>query len=334
MKRRRRQTTITDLDYDVLKYIMVLVAMSEDGPANIARALPVCKFFMRLAGDEEVLKAVSFDNLKIFDRLKLFQQYNGLLTRCSLAGNAAAEYLFAKLMLVSCSQLLESGRKLLSLEMSSIDEESFNSISKRVSEASSFMAHFDITRASSSKVFPRHSNHYQLLRRFLCHCSHDDFSQMQQHIRSYFDRYIERSDHLIFIHVINNMKNSCSSLRDLERITTILKNLNYKRRVLEQLRPNGTENKEKFKTFLEQCRDFAVCRLLLEVECKERGLNGGLILRGDLKEFRAAYREAVGHFEMYRSHAISVIDDIFFEVCHAPQLQSTRLFLPLQYSVS
>ncbi|KAL6995117.1 hypothetical protein U1Q18_005253, partial [Sarracenia purpurea var. burkii] len=94
MKAMRRM--ITDLPFDVLKFIMILMVKSSDGAANLARAISVCSVFMKVGEDEDVLKAVYFQNVDVWNNRALFQQANGLLHRCAQVGNEAAQYVLAK----------------------------------------------------------------------------------------------------------------------------------------------------------------------------------------------------------------------------------------------
>ncbi|XP_059642394.1 uncharacterized protein LOC132284321 [Cornus florida] len=87
---KRKKTRITDLHSDVLKHIMVFVAASLDGAANLARAKTVCKYFKELAEDTDILKAVEFDNVRPSRINRSFWQSNGLLVRCACANNLNA----------------------------------------------------------------------------------------------------------------------------------------------------------------------------------------------------------------------------------------------------
>ncbi|CAK9146876.1 unnamed protein product [Ilex paraguariensis] len=88
MKRRRR--SISDLNSDVLKVIIIFAAKSADGAATFARATSICKLFKELANDTDILKAVEFSNVMIAGIDGSFWQSNGLLIRCARAGNVIA----------------------------------------------------------------------------------------------------------------------------------------------------------------------------------------------------------------------------------------------------
>ncbi|XP_058226308.1 uncharacterized protein LOC131335115 [Rhododendron vialii] len=88
--RKRKRTSITDLNADVLRLIMVFVAKSSDGAGSFARATSVCKGFMEIAEDTEVLKAVVFDKQSVSGFDESFWKINGLLSKCSSARNVGA----------------------------------------------------------------------------------------------------------------------------------------------------------------------------------------------------------------------------------------------------
>jgi len=69
---------------------MLFVAKSSDGAGSFARAITVCKGFMEIADDKEILRAVVFDreNAAGFD--ESFWKINGLLSKCSSARNMDA----------------------------------------------------------------------------------------------------------------------------------------------------------------------------------------------------------------------------------------------------
>lgn len=51
---------------------------------------------MKVAEDADVLKSVLFDNVRLSGRYGLFQEANGLLSRCARAGNVTALYMLSK----------------------------------------------------------------------------------------------------------------------------------------------------------------------------------------------------------------------------------------------
>ncbi|KAF7134826.1 hypothetical protein RHSIM_Rhsim08G0071600 [Rhododendron simsii] len=88
--RKRKRTNIIDLNADVLRLIMVFVAKSSDGAGSFARATSVCKGFLEIAEDTEVLKAVVFDKQSVSGFDESFWKINGLLSKCSSARNVGA----------------------------------------------------------------------------------------------------------------------------------------------------------------------------------------------------------------------------------------------------
>lgn len=62
-----------------------------------------CSVFSKVADDADILKAVCFQGVSVYNRGGLFQQTNGLLHRCAQVGNAAAQYLLAKVMILCIS---------------------------------------------------------------------------------------------------------------------------------------------------------------------------------------------------------------------------------------
>ncbi|KAF3651404.1 putative phosphate transporter PHO1 -like protein 3-like [Capsicum annuum] len=88
--KRKRQSKITDLNYDVLKNVMYHVAASPDGAGNLARTLSV--LFKELADDSDILKAVAFDQVELSDIHESFWQPAGMLCRCLPTGNSTAFY--------------------------------------------------------------------------------------------------------------------------------------------------------------------------------------------------------------------------------------------------
>ncbi|KAH7862096.1 hypothetical protein Vadar_034736 [Vaccinium darrowii] len=81
-KRNMKPINITDLNVDVLKLIMVFVAKSSDGARSFARTTSVCKGFLELAEDTEVLKTVVFDKGRVSRFGESFWKIDGLLCKC------------------------------------------------------------------------------------------------------------------------------------------------------------------------------------------------------------------------------------------------------------
>ncbi|KAL3378696.1 hypothetical protein AABB24_004560 [Solanum stoloniferum] len=88
--KRKRQSKITDLNFDVLKHVMYHVAVSPDGAGNLARTLAVCRLFKELADDSDILKAAAFDQVKLSGIHESFWRPAGMLCRCLPTGNPSA----------------------------------------------------------------------------------------------------------------------------------------------------------------------------------------------------------------------------------------------------
>lgn len=96
---KKRQAALLDLHYDILKEILIRVAGSSNGAKDFAKAISVCKAFRQFVEDEDVLRAVAFDDLSIDGcrSRRLFQLMGGLVCRCAQAGQGQAQYILAKL---------------------------------------------------------------------------------------------------------------------------------------------------------------------------------------------------------------------------------------------
>nr|GMC95187.1 uncharacterized protein LOC109153698 isoform X1 [Ipomoea batatas]GMD01087.1 uncharacterized protein LOC109153698 isoform X1 [Ipomoea batatas] len=87
---KRMQLKITDLNYDVLKHVMYYVAISSDGAKNLARVVSVCRLFKEVAKDTDILKAVTFDDIKLSAIHGSFWRPSGLLCTCVANANQSA----------------------------------------------------------------------------------------------------------------------------------------------------------------------------------------------------------------------------------------------------
>ncbi|XP_019157119.1 PREDICTED: uncharacterized protein LOC109153698 isoform X2 [Ipomoea nil] len=85
---KRMQLKITDLNYDVLKHVVHYVVISSDGAENLASVISV--LFKEVANDPDILKAVTFDDIKLPAIPGSFWQPSGLLCTCVAKGNRSA----------------------------------------------------------------------------------------------------------------------------------------------------------------------------------------------------------------------------------------------------
>ncbi|XP_059643483.1 uncharacterized protein LOC132285329 [Cornus florida] len=187
------EKTISNLHVELLQYILTLVAQSSDGAADVARAKSVCKALMNASEDPDVLKAIGFNNVRISGQYKLFQHSNGLLKLCAQAGNVAAQYLLAKMVLVTSSQLLTRQLEKERLESSS-GEPCSGEVPMEYTLAALFMIHFMPGEASTSAASHPSLSHYDLVRLFLCRCSPYDLVEMRPHLNHYISYFIGPDD--------------------------------------------------------------------------------------------------------------------------------------------
>ncbi|VFQ86573.1 unnamed protein product [Cuscuta campestris] len=87
---KRRQKRLTDLNYDVLKHVIYHLAKSSDGAKSLARAISVCSVFKELAYDRDILKAVTFDDIKLPVIHESFWLPTALLCTCFGVANLSA----------------------------------------------------------------------------------------------------------------------------------------------------------------------------------------------------------------------------------------------------
>ncbi|XP_057974207.1 uncharacterized protein LOC131162084 [Malania oleifera] len=114
---KRRRTRIMDLNFDVLKHIIFFVASSSNGAVNFARTICVCKEFMKLAEDADVLRGVDFYNLRLPGTDGSVWKANGLLNRCAYAGNLTALYMLLK----NIAERFESTLEIILIQSSKMD---------------------------------------------------------------------------------------------------------------------------------------------------------------------------------------------------------------------
>ncbi|KAL6995119.1 hypothetical protein U1Q18_005255 [Sarracenia purpurea var. burkii] len=173
---------------------------------------------MEVGEDEEVLKAVYFQNVNVVTNYMLFQQANGLLHRCAKVGNEAAQYLLAKIILMSSTQLLAKIKETERIQTFGGQSIADETRLAKLASASSFMTHFVPNQAcgsSSTKASAQTLLHWELVRKFLCHCTVVDFTDMHPLLNCYIDYFINCATHenLILHHFINKMCESAFRLR-------------------------------------------------------------------------------------------------------------------------
>uniref|UniRef100_A0A5B7BHV7 Uncharacterized protein n=1 Tax=Davidia involucrata TaxID=16924 RepID=A0A5B7BHV7_DAVIN len=311
--------TITDLHFDLLMYIMIFVAKSSNGAANLARAISVSRVFMKVAEDRSVLQAVVFANVRVSHQYELFQQINGLLSRCAQAGNVAAQYLLAQIILLSSSQLqtrvlVRGSSKFSSRGRRLTDKACSGIIPKEDSPVVSFMAHFvPDQQACACKTSSCHRSlpHYELVKLFLRRCSPYDLTKMRLHLNHYLDYFIGRGNgvHLILNHSINHM----CSIGD--RVLGIAELGEIKRRVNAQMR-HLTEaamasRSRNVNPFLQKERSDAIeagiarCGatvLELRVKCAELGLSFEVVFgaNSNLEAYVKYFCEVLTLYEEHR----------------------------------
>ncbi|KAJ9688903.1 hypothetical protein PVL29_014519 [Vitis rotundifolia] len=209
---KRKQLTITDLHFDVLKLIIVLVANSSNGAADLARTLSVSRVFMAFAGDRDILRVVVFDNLKLSRKFQSLQNVKGLIYSCAHAGNISAQYLLAKTLLLATSKLLIREKEYAWLQATSTclcaECRAYSRwVAEEYTSASSSMVpflHSRVLRPVSRPSLP----HFILVRLFLERCSHDDLLKMRLYLNHYFE-YFLGSGGAGFLVLFNCIKKMC-----------------------------------------------------------------------------------------------------------------------------
>lgn len=90
---------LLELPYEILTTIVILLASSNDGAADIARLSSTCIKFMNLASEPHVLKAINFRSFTPTEDYEAHHDLNGLLCQCAEAGNLAAEAMLGRALL-------------------------------------------------------------------------------------------------------------------------------------------------------------------------------------------------------------------------------------------
>ncbi|KAI3759869.1 hypothetical protein L1987_50253 [Smallanthus sonchifolius] len=96
LSRHPKMVEMTDLPFDILKLIIVMVATSADGARDIAQ---ICKKLKTLSKQACVLKVVNFQGLAFFDDCRMHHHPDNLLCQCARFGNQAAESILGKAFL-------------------------------------------------------------------------------------------------------------------------------------------------------------------------------------------------------------------------------------------
>ncbi|KAJ9688901.1 hypothetical protein PVL29_014517 [Vitis rotundifolia] len=206
---KRKQLMITDMHFDVLKLIIMLVAKSSHGAADLARLLSVSRLFMTLSDEKEILQAAAFDNVNLSSGLQYFQNIKGLLYRCAHAGNAAAQYMLGKTLLLTSSKLLIGKREhafLGSSPMCGCPE--CQTHTEQYAPAYSFMAHFmpnEVRSKDSNSSLP----HFIFVRFFLERCGRDDLLEMRLYLYHYFEYFLGSEVGGSLVRIRNSIKKMC-----------------------------------------------------------------------------------------------------------------------------
>ncbi|WJZ98266.1 hypothetical protein VitviT2T_016805 [Vitis vinifera] len=206
---KRKQLMITDMHFDVLKLIIMLVAKSSHGAADLARLLSVSRLFMTLSDEKEILQAAVFDNVNLSSGLQYFQNIKGLLYRCADAGNAAAQYMLGKILLLTSSKLLIGKREHAFLGSSPMCGcPVCQTHTEQYAPAYSFMAHFmpnEVPSKDSNSSLP----HFIFVRFFLERCGRDDLLEMRLYLYHYFEYFLGSEVPGSLVRIRNSIKKMC-----------------------------------------------------------------------------------------------------------------------------
>lgn len=278
---------ITDLHFDLLKQIMFFVGKSPDGAAHLVKALLVCRVFMQVGKNREVLKAVVFDNARLSDQYKSFQLTNGLLNRCAQVGNFEAQYMLAKIILLSSSQLLDLRKE--SVLCSECAEQE--------ARASSFVTYFTVEQASGGNGLGTTLLHFELVKLFLCQCSLVDLFEMRQHLDDYIELFIG-SGKDTYIELTNSINKICEHAAAIQACVWFIRTYDragdenelpipkndVAKRILEAGRENarvhagmGAELMEgkslDLESYIQRCSQLWASITELDKECRKTGMD-------------------------------------------------------------
>ncbi|KAK9748111.1 hypothetical protein RND81_02G036900 [Saponaria officinalis] len=172
---------IEHMPSDALREIMIRVAGQPKGAADIARAFTVSKSLRNFAEDEDVLRAVSFNDLFpcLAGRHELLFEVGGLVVRCSRAGNSDAQFILSKVVLVSASML--SNAKMETAHSNASLDQYYNL--RDLLKATHLLDHLSAQNTNPTELFG-------LVRNFLSRARPRDFVEMQRHLRSFVALYV------------------------------------------------------------------------------------------------------------------------------------------------
>ncbi|KAL9265240.1 hypothetical protein AKJ16_DCAP26265 [Drosera capensis] len=170
----RLRMELTDLPSDIVRDIVIRVAKSSGGAADMARLICTCKTMYEFVEDIDVLKAVCFDRLVLPVHFNSLQKYESLLTRCAAKGNLKALYIFSKVILMTATQILTN-----------IEEERPQDVGAMIYMRALLHGMFgDDGRQVDGSEF-----HINAVRFFLQICSPSELSGMQIHLLNYLEHF-------------------------------------------------------------------------------------------------------------------------------------------------
>uniref|UniRef100_A0A7N0VFX0 Uncharacterized protein n=2 Tax=Kalanchoe fedtschenkoi TaxID=63787 RepID=A0A7N0VFX0_KALFE len=224
---------ITDLDLDILRRIFSLVAQS--GGGNLARTMTVCRMFRELGNDRDILRSTGFGDLTmvtILGNLHLFQQFDGVLSKAARSGSATAQFLLAKIILLSSTKLVQSpfqiDDNLVGEDQSSSDSSyaSDDDVSdadaaeteEGDSQASVFLSAFESAYNTQAPIKSLH--HYHFVRMLWAKCSPHDISEMRLGLHCYYNYFGVHGnyDNSIFFKFIDSAEKISNFLRGIEEL--------------------------------------------------------------------------------------------------------------------
>ncbi|KAM7471450.1 hypothetical protein LguiA_009633 [Lonicera macranthoides] len=312
---------ITDLQYDLLAYIMILMVQSSDGSENLARTITVCKSFRSFAQDETILKAVVFDEARATSCFQLFQKITGLLFKCARAGNLSALFLLAKIMLLSTSESLDlQGRPAQPIYISNgqiiVGLTNTRSKPKGDTPVSLFLRHFMPKQARTISTSTQSFVHYDLAKFFLKECTIYHLPEMQVHLDKYIDYFGGAyNENCVVLHqAVAQMCSSGAHARDLKALEEIKERLDECVRVVKEV---GTKVRERweddlaqrnqrYEALAEATRKYPATILVLKAKCREIGVNFEEYFgaSANLETFNRHVAGAALLFQFYRYNAL------------------------------
>ncbi|KAI3745398.1 hypothetical protein L1987_58509 [Smallanthus sonchifolius] len=88
---------LTNLPTDVLRLIIMYLAMSNGGASNLAKVIAVCEAFNKFSNDREILKVTNFDNMEQYYLNDTFWNEDGLLAKCVTVGNESTRQIIQQI---------------------------------------------------------------------------------------------------------------------------------------------------------------------------------------------------------------------------------------------